>query len=78
MKYKPQYKCRLCGGIEAFGEIELLDPPAHLAIYQPYSPIWHQCFKPHAHDHILPIGYGICDFAGLVPVKEKEKPDGGE
>jgi hypothetical protein len=85
--YRLQYRCKLCGGVETVGDPrpwKMLDhhpfivsePTTSIIIAAtgviiPPILIWHECHKDESRG--FKIGFGLCEFAGLLPVREKEE-----
>lgn len=89
MNYRLHYRCKLCGGLETVGDPRpwkmLEQPPfivsepttnliiAATGVIIPPMIIWHECFKDEGRG--FELGYGLCEFAGLLPVPEKESDE---
>jgi hypothetical protein len=80
------YRCRKCGAMEVIGEpgewgmnpkdetSVRLSPELGMFVEIAPKTIWHECYKDKESKITLPpLGFGICDFAGLQPVYEEEK-----
>lgn len=87
IKSRLKYKCMSCGGEELIVDekrsewIMIGSPP--YAVSPPMTDfasggvrhevppmvIWHEC---HVEPDRPPVGYGMCQFVGLVPIQEKD------
>lgn len=88
IKAKLRYKCKSCGCEELIGENimewQMIGEPPFLrsaprtnfangqtGYVLPPMIIWHECHKDQ--ERPFPMGYGICELVGLMPIRETEE-----